>query len=625
MTLKKSSLTKFRYKIAFLIVCVTLLFTLPGCSLIQSWLNHAPVANAGQDQVIEVGQMVQLEGDGSYDRDNDPIDYNWSFTQKPSGSNAALSDPTEANPTFVADIEGTYTCKLIVEDSKGKKDSDLVTIVAGHPPSRINDFKAADGEDAKSTLTWTNPSDSDLSEVVVRRRRSSYLREHSDGLEAYKNTSPIPGNQITFTDTGLTNGVEYYYAVFAKDSGGLWNDTVVPGENADTAVPEAPLQPYRVKLSPPLLMLSLTGTTRAEVGIEAWNKQGDKLDLSKHEIRFTSTNPQVASVNDNGIVTAHQTAASLSEIPIISASVDGTWGTNSVVVRVTNSDLLITIINLPGQYVSYFIPREWRSVSFEDVWHTYQVVEATDQAYLLQKELTGVTPFKGAKQLFIGEPGKSDQLVPCGISGNPIRLGLNVNEPFPHNNCIRDPSGYPHWDIILHEMGHNFTLGSVRFNQLYGGMIIYTEGLATLARMYAEHIIASEPDHFDLSSAALESILNYIEFNRNVYLDDLATYEERGSNFAEMNPNILDGIFIRLADEYGWQIFPRFFKIFQPQDERWHILDQADTEAKVHALTICALSVAARDDLRDMFRTWNFPIDNKFYQRVKPEIEDVIR
>ena len=80
--------------------------------------NTVPVASAGLDQFTHVGVTVTLDGSGSSDADGDPFTYSWLLTT-PLGSNAALSDPASANPSFTPDVLGDYTAALVVTDSLG--------------------------------------------------------------------------------------------------------------------------------------------------------------------------------------------------------------------------------------------------------------------------------------------------------------------------------------------------------------------------------------------------------------------------------------------------------------------------------------------------------------------------
>ena len=56
--------------------------------------------------------------------------YAWSMLLNPSGSRARLSDATVVNPTFVADRDGRYVARLVVNDGEGDSAPDMVTITA---------------------------------------------------------------------------------------------------------------------------------------------------------------------------------------------------------------------------------------------------------------------------------------------------------------------------------------------------------------------------------------------------------------------------------------------------------------------------------------------------------------
>ena len=106
------------------------------------------------------------------------------------------------------------------------------------PPALVTDFSASDSVTAQVDLGWTNPADTDLAEVVVKRQEGGYPVAHTDGVTVYTNASPVAGGVETFTDSSVTAGVTYYYAVFSRDTATVpnWNDTVTEGQNADTGI-----------------------------------------------------------------------------------------------------------------------------------------------------------------------------------------------------------------------------------------------------------------------------------------------------------------------------------------------------------------------------------------------------
>jgi len=90
-----------------------------------------PTADAGSNQAIHAGQTVNLDGSESFDDTTASVDllYIWSFSSVPAGSTAVLADANSANPSFVADVPGTFNVDLVVEDEAGNvSDSDTVEI-----------------------------------------------------------------------------------------------------------------------------------------------------------------------------------------------------------------------------------------------------------------------------------------------------------------------------------------------------------------------------------------------------------------------------------------------------------------------------------------------------------------
>lgn len=146
--------------------------------------NIAPIGDAGPDQLVAQGDLVQLDGRGSRDADSDPLTFRWSIISAPRGSRAALSDPLDARPSFVVNAQGdddddddedersgTYVVQLIVDDGTAISAPDTVTIstenvapVADAGPDRtvfLNDVVQLDGSGSRDsgddplTFNWS--------------------------------------------------------------------------------------------------------------------------------------------------------------------------------------------------------------------------------------------------------------------------------------------------------------------------------------------------------------------------------------------------------------------------------------------------------------------------------------
>lgn len=92
--------------------------------------NFIPVANAGVDKNVAIASTVTLDGSTSSDFDGDALTYSWNITSAPTGSNATLSYSTTVNPTFVADLDGSYVLSLVVNDGTVNSTTDTVTITS---------------------------------------------------------------------------------------------------------------------------------------------------------------------------------------------------------------------------------------------------------------------------------------------------------------------------------------------------------------------------------------------------------------------------------------------------------------------------------------------------------------
>ncbi|MBW8041908.1 MAG: amidohydrolase family protein [Planctomycetes bacterium] len=87
--------------------------------------NAVPVSHTGFTQTQLTGELITLDGAGSYDFDGDSLTYQWSQVL---GSAVTLSSSTTASPTFTPVQEGVYVFELVVNDGQDDSIPRQVTI-----------------------------------------------------------------------------------------------------------------------------------------------------------------------------------------------------------------------------------------------------------------------------------------------------------------------------------------------------------------------------------------------------------------------------------------------------------------------------------------------------------------
>ncbi len=100
----------------------------PPDEVVIDTINSAPVADAGTDQTVPLGSIVQLDASASFDIDGDDITYSWSLDEQPAGSAATLDNPLIVDPAFVVDQPGSYLLTVTVNDGQVASAPDDVQI-----------------------------------------------------------------------------------------------------------------------------------------------------------------------------------------------------------------------------------------------------------------------------------------------------------------------------------------------------------------------------------------------------------------------------------------------------------------------------------------------------------------
>ena len=157
--------------------------------------NIVPVANAGVDFSVNLGQKITLDGTASNDDDGDTLTYVWQVIGGPEISFVFGDSPTQ---TFTPNIEGSYEVSLSVSDGKDTSASDtvVVTVIKSNTPPVAE--IAGNTEDTQGnllSLSAESSSDSDgdsLSYIWLFETLPEGSLLTSEDLVQEINTSFIP-------------------------------------------------------------------------------------------------------------------------------------------------------------------------------------------------------------------------------------------------------------------------------------------------------------------------------------------------------------------------------------------------------------------------------------------------
>jgi hypothetical protein len=373
---------------------------------------------------------------------------------------------------------------------------------------------------------------------------------------------------------------------------------------AETEAAAYYLYPYNLHLTP--------GTT-STIPIRVIDDIGNTIS---GVMNFYGYNAGLISISTDGYVTALRGEGSAEIGTWVSATIDGKVVNSKTIIRVLSTSYSIPFSQLASQHTVLYYPT---NIAMEDltlIVNQYQMSTVDEYAYTIQSQLMGLQPFAGAKQIYEIDFGENETQRVCGISGNPIRLGWNVAGNS-WQNCFLVPfiaPRSPQWNVMFHEMGHNFTWASQAFG--WGlGRFEYSEGMATAISMATLKTVLADPSLYPISTDTNNSLSGQLTMVTNTMSTNFQSWLDAGADFSGLNPDIVDGIWLKYQSERPDDFTRSFFRPLQPEYSSWvlPILDNLSSTDQ-HTIFAALISAARGQELSQIFmNTYHFPINSSLF------------
>ena len=216
----------------------------------------------------------------------------------------------------------------------------------------------------------------------------------------------------------------------------------------------------------------------------------------------------------------------------------------------------------------------------------------------------------------------------CGISGNPIRMGWNI-EGNAWQNCFLVPflpPRSPQWFVFHHELGHNFSWTSSLFARLMG-IGVYSEAMASTLALTDMRRILDSPLHYPLGTTASGSLTDSWNRDAQGFRNRFADWLAAGANFAQLDPDIVDGLWLHHAGSDVFGFAARFFAPLEPVRvaSLGPVLCGIANDDDRHTVFAALVSAAAGADLSATFRdSYHYPLDQGLFDTAYPALAGIL-
>jgi hypothetical protein len=276
--------------------------TVGSATLEVEEVNVPPNADAGDDQTVQAGDTVTLDGSDSMDPNpDDTLSYSWTET---TDSGVSLSDVSVAQPTFTApdvDSDTTLDFELAVTDDEGASDTDTVSVTVQPPDAanfQVSNLQAPGSAEQGDEIDVSADVENTGGQTATK---SVEFRVDTDGDGSITDESAVASQDVEL-DPGVSTTVSFEDV----DTSGLPVDTLThgvatPDDSATAQItidapPAPPAGETAVSLEPASQAAAVGVTTTYDIVVDSASG-----GVGAAELRVAVDDPSVAAITDASV------------------------------------------------------------------------------------------------------------------------------------------------------------------------------------------------------------------------------------------------------------------------------------------------------------------------------------
>ncbi len=239
--------------------------------------------------------------------------------------------------------------------------------------------------------------------------------------------------------------------------------------------------------------------------------------------------------------------------------------------------------DINSRNIEFRVP-DWYAKTMEE----YDILEITEEMYERLKDLTGGVPDDGGIEALT-----YDYYTNVTHAGNPIILGDSKKDDKKWGKSkakrvdgelvFYDEENHPMWKAYAEEMAHNFTEIDPILFLIFGNERSLCEGFASIGVYYATDI---SEGFKDLKKKGLETLKETHEWMEQISLPRVNMYIDAGAKMENLSSWVVSGILMKLQQEYGWDTYKEFFRIFRTINKEKDLLERIREGGDLNPTTI---------------------------------------